>query len=39
MWAIRAALTGRTKGADICATISLLGKENTEKRIKKAINV
>ncbi len=37
MWAIRAALTGRTRGADICATISLLGKDTVEKRIKKAI--
>jgi glutamyl-tRNA synthetase len=36
MWAIRAALTGRTRGADICAVISLLGKDTVEKRIKKA---
>jgi len=37
MWAIRAALTGRTRGADICAVISLLGKEKVVARITKAI--
>lgn len=37
MWAIRAALTGRTKGADICATISILGKDKVLKRVSRAI--
>lgn len=37
MWAIRAALTGRTKGADISAVIALLGKEKVLARVKKAI--
>lgn len=37
MWAIRAAVTGRTKGADICAVLSILGKEKVLKRIKNAI--
>lgn len=38
MWAIRAAVTGRVKGADICAVLSILGKEKVLKRIKNAIN-
>ena len=37
MWAIRAALTGRTKGADIVIVISLLGKERVKSRVKDAI--
>lgn len=37
MWSIRAALTGRTRGADISAVISLLGKEKVLARVKKAI--
>lgn len=37
MWAIRAAVTGRTKGADICAVISILGKEKVLNRINNAI--
>lgn len=37
MWAIRAAVTGRTKGADICAVLSILGKDKVLKRIKTAI--
>lgn len=37
MWAIRAAVTGRTKGADICAVISILGKEKVLNRVKNAI--
>lgn len=37
MWAIRAAVTGRTRGADICAVISILGKEKVLKRVNKAI--
>lgn len=39
MWAIRAALTGRTKGADICAVISILGKDKVLSRVQKAIKV
>ncbi len=37
MWAIRAALTGRTKGADISAVIAILGKKQVETRLKNAI--
>ena len=37
MWAIRGALTGRTKGADMCATISILGKDKVIKRLQNAI--
>lgn len=37
MWAIRAAVTGRTKGADICAVLSILGKEKVLNRINRAI--
>ncbi|MEI8377678.1 MAG: glutamate--tRNA ligase, partial [bacterium] len=37
MWAIRGALTGRTKGADMCATISILGKDKVIKRVQNAI--
>lgn len=33
MWAIRAAVTGRTRGADIVAVLAILGKENVLKRI------
>ena len=37
MWAIRAAVTGRTRGADMTATLAILGKDKVEKRIKDAI--
>lgn len=37
MWAIRAAVTGRVKGADICAVLAILGKDKVLKRIKSAI--
>lgn len=37
MWAIRAALTGRTSGADIAAVIEILGKDKVKTRIQKAI--
>lgn len=37
MWAIRAALTGRIKGADISVVISILGKDRVKKRIQDAI--
>lgn len=37
MWAIRAAVTGRVKGADICAVLAILGKDKVIKRIKSAI--
>ena len=33
MWAIRAAVTGRVKGADICAVLAILGKEKVLKRL------
>lgn len=37
MWAIRSALTGRTKGADISIVLSLLGKDRVLKRTKDAL--
>ena len=37
MWAIRAAVTGRVKGADICAVLSILGKDKVIKRVNNAI--
>jgi len=37
MWAIRAAVTGRVKGADICAVLSILGKDKVLKRINAAV--
>ena len=37
MWGIRASLTGRTRGADIAAIISLLGKEEVIRRFEKCI--
>lgn len=37
MWAIRAAVTGRVKGADICAVLAILGKDKVVKRVQSAI--
>lgn len=37
MWAIRAAVTGRTKGADMTAILAILGKEKVLNRIQAAI--
>ena len=37
MWAIRAAVTGRTRGADMCGIMEILGKDKVKKRIQKAI--
>ena len=37
MWAIRAAVTGRTHGADMVATLVLLGKDKVVHRIKAAV--
>lgn len=37
MWAIRGAVTGRTRGADMCAILSILGKEKILQRVKSAI--
>ena len=37
MWAIRAAVTGRTHGADMVAILVLLGKDRVVHRIKKAV--
>ena len=37
MWAIRAAVTGRTRGADMCGILEILGKDKVKKRIQKAI--
>ena len=37
MWAIRGAVTGRTRGADRTAILAILGKERSLNRAKKAI--
>ena len=37
MWAIRGAVTGRTRGADMTATLDIIGKENCLARAKKSI--
>jgi len=37
MWAIRAAVTGRTRGADITAVMSILGKDKVLSRINSAL--
>ncbi len=38
MWTVRAALTGRTHGADMGVILEVLGKEKVKYRIEKAIN-
>ena len=37
MWAVRAAVTGRTCGADMTAILAILGKEKSLRRVKNAI--
>ncbi len=37
MWAIRGAVTGRTRGADMTAVLAILGKDKVLNRAKKAI--
>ena len=37
MWAVRAAITGRTKGADMVGIIDIIGKETSLYRANKAI--
>ena len=37
MWAIRAAVTGRTHGADMVATMLILGKDKVRRRMQKAV--
>ncbi len=37
MWAVRAAITGRTHGADISAVINIIGKEKFLHRVNNAI--
>ena len=37
MWAIRGAVTGRTRGADMTAVLAILGKNKVLNRAKKAI--
>ena len=37
MWTIRAALTGRLRGAELSAVFTILGKERCLRRIKKAL--
>lgn len=38
MWAIRAAVTGRVKGADMCAILYILGKEKVLIRVENRLN-
>lgn len=37
MWAVRAAITGRTRGADMAETIWILGKDKVVQRLKNAL--
>ena len=37
MWAIRAAVSGRTRGADMVGLLEVLGKQNVIARAKNAI--
>ncbi|MCR5260833.1 MAG: glutamate--tRNA ligase [Candidatus Gastranaerophilales bacterium] len=37
MWAVRAAVTGRTRGADMCGIMEVLGKDKVKKRIQAVI--
>lgn len=37
MWAIRAAVTGRTRGADMVGILTILGKDTVQKRTKAAM--
>ena len=37
MWAIRAAVTGRTRGADMVGSLEVIGKDTTLYRVQKAI--
>ncbi len=39
MWAVRAALTGRTKGADMAGIIMILGKDRVISRAKDGLNL
>ncbi len=39
MWAVRAAVTGRTKGADMAKIMTILGKDICIRRIKKALEI
>ncbi len=39
MWAVRAAVTGRTKGADMAKIMTILGKDICIHRIKKALEI
>lgn len=37
MWVLRAAVSGRTRGADMVVILEILGKERVARRIKAAI--
>ena len=39
MWAIRAAVTGKTRGADMVGILTILGKDKVLRRIKNAMNL
>ena len=37
MWALRGAVTGRTRGADMAGILVILGKDKVKKRIQKVL--
>lgn len=39
MWTIRAAITGRTHGADLSSTLTILGKDIVKERLETALNL
>ena len=39
MWAVRADITGRTKGADMAKIMTILGKDICKHRIQKALEI
>ena len=39
MWAIRAAVTGRTRGADMAGILVIIGKDKTLKRTNEALHI
>ena len=39
MWIVRAAITGRTRGADMAKTMTILGKDVCTHRVKQALEV
>ena len=39
MWAIRSAVSGRTKGADMVGMLTVLGKDKVKNRTLKALEI